>query len=103
MDEVIKIENKMNFYFENTEKDNIMTEEIEEDFKNNNIFRFDFVRKILNLIKLEIFVIQLVNTEVQLIVTVILILHRKKVILFHFYFTILVTMIVICSSGNWLK
>ena len=38
--EVIKLENKMAFYFKNTKKDIIMTQENEEDFKNNNICRF---------------------------------------------------------------
>ena len=37
--EVIKLENKMAFYFKNTEKDIIMTEE-NEDFKIDNICRF---------------------------------------------------------------
>ena len=54
VDEVIKLENKMAFYFENTKKDIIMTEENEEDFRNDNICRF--WKKILNLIKLEIIV-----------------------------------------------
>ena len=40
VDEVIKLENKMTFYFKNTNKDNIRTEEDEEDFRNNNICRF---------------------------------------------------------------
>ena len=40
VDEVIKLENKMAFYFKNTNKDIFMTEEDEEDFKNNNICRF---------------------------------------------------------------
>ena len=39
VDEVIKQENKMAFYFKNTKKDIIMTEEDEEDFRNNNICR----------------------------------------------------------------
>ena len=38
--EVIKLEKKMAFYFKNTEKDIIMTQEDEEDYKNNNICRF---------------------------------------------------------------
>ena len=38
--EVIKLENKMAFYFKNTRKDIIMTKENEEDFKNINICRF---------------------------------------------------------------
>ena len=40
MDEVIKSENKMAFYFKNTNKDIVKTEKDEEDFKNNNICRF---------------------------------------------------------------
>ena len=38
--EVIKLENKMAFYFKNTNEDIIMSTENEEDFKNNNICRF---------------------------------------------------------------
>ena len=40
VNEAIKLENKMAFYFKNTKKDIIMTENDEEDFKNNNICRF---------------------------------------------------------------
>ena len=40
VNEIIKLENKMAFYFKNTEKDIIMTEEDEENFRNNNICRF---------------------------------------------------------------
>ena len=40
VDEIIKLENKMAFYFKNTNKDIIMTQEDEEDFRNNNICRF---------------------------------------------------------------
>ena len=40
VDEVIKFENKMAFYFKNTNKDIIMTQEDAEDYKNNNICRF---------------------------------------------------------------
>ena len=53
--EVIKLENKMAFYFKNTKKDIIMTQEDEEKNKNINICRF--CEKILNLIKFEIIVI----------------------------------------------
>ena len=35
VNEVIKIENKMNFYFKNTKKEIMMTQEDEEDFKNS--------------------------------------------------------------------
>ena len=38
--EVIKLEMKMAFYFKNTKKEIIMTKEVDEDFKNNNICRF---------------------------------------------------------------
>ena len=38
--EIIKLENKMAFYFKETKKDIIMKQEDEEDFKNNNICRF---------------------------------------------------------------
>ena len=38
--EVIKLENKMAFYFKETKKEIIMTKEDEEDYKNNNICRF---------------------------------------------------------------
>ena len=40
VNEVIKLENKMAFYFKNTKKDVIMTKEKEEEFKNNNFCRF---------------------------------------------------------------
>ena len=40
VDEVIKLENKMAFYFKNTNKDINMTQEDEEYFRNNNICRF---------------------------------------------------------------
>ena len=40
VDEVIKLENKMTFYFKNTKKDIIMTEENEEDYRNNIFCRF---------------------------------------------------------------
>ena len=38
--EVIKLENKMAFYFKNTKEDIIMTKENEENYKNNKICRF---------------------------------------------------------------
>ena len=40
VNEVINLENKMIFYFKNTNKDIVMTKKDEEDFKNNNICRF---------------------------------------------------------------
>ena len=40
VNEVFKLEIEMAFYFKNTKKDIIMTEEDEEDYRNNNICRF---------------------------------------------------------------
>ena len=40
VNEIIKLETKMAFYFKNTNKDTIITDEDEEDYKNNNICRF---------------------------------------------------------------
>ena len=40
VEEIIKLENKMAFYFKNTKKDIIMTQEDEEVYKNNNFCRF---------------------------------------------------------------
>ena len=39
-DEIINLENKMNFYLENFKKDIILTEEDNKDFENNNFCRF---------------------------------------------------------------
>ena len=40
VDEIIKLENKMTFYFKNTNKDIVMTDNDNEDYENNNICRF---------------------------------------------------------------
>ena len=40
VDEVIKLENKITFYFKNTKKDIKMTKENEEDYRTNNYCRF---------------------------------------------------------------
>ena len=40
VDELIKLENKMAFYFKNTNKNIIMTEKNEEDYRNNNTCQF---------------------------------------------------------------
>ena len=40
MDEVIRLENEMTFYFKSTKEDIIMTEEDEEDFQSIYICRF---------------------------------------------------------------
>ena len=49
VDEDIKLENKMAFYLKNTNKDIIMTEEHEEDYRNSIFCRFQ--QKNLFLIK----------------------------------------------------
>ena len=85
----------MAFHFKNTNKDIIMTEKDEEDFK-NKIIIVDFVKRKYYLIKLEINVNYEQNIEVQLIVNVILMLLKIKVISYHLNFTTLVFMIVIC-------
>ena len=55
VNEVIKLENRMAFYFKNTKKDITMTKRKKKILK---IITFvDFVRKTLNLIKFEIIVI----------------------------------------------
>ena len=68
VNEVIKLEIKMAFYFKNTKKD-IMTDKDEEVYKKTTYV--DFVKKKYCLIKLEIIVILLVTIEVQLITLVI--------------------------------
>ena len=40
VDEIIKLENKMAFYFKNTNKDIIMTDDEEEEYRNDNVCRF---------------------------------------------------------------
>ena len=40
VNEMIKLENKMNFYFKNTKEDIVMSQEDEEKYKNNNICYF---------------------------------------------------------------
>ena len=40
VDEIIKLENQMNFWFKNTNEEIIMTEENKQDFENDNICRY---------------------------------------------------------------
>ena len=93
VNEVMKLENKMKFYFKNTKKNIIMTEQDEEDFKNNNICRFS--EKNLESDKVGDHCHLTGKTEDQLITLVKIMLQRTKVILFNLCFTILLTMIVI--------
>ena len=94
VNEMIKLENKMNFYFKNTKKDIVMSKEDEEEFK--IIIFVIFVKKKLLDDKVRDHCHLTGNIEDQLIIIAILMLNRNKVILFQFYFIILVIMIVIC-------
>ena len=98
MDEVIELEIKKIFYFKDTKKGIIKTEQDEKDFQKHNIYRF--CDKKLNLIKVELIVILLENIEDLLITLVIIMLHRNKVFLYHSYFTNSATMILIYFFCN---
>ena len=77
-DEIIKIEKKMAFYFKNTSKKTILTQEDWEEFINNKICRF-CEKEVL--IKFETTVTQQVIIEDRLLAFVVLISHRNKIIL----------------------
>ena len=98
--DVIKLENKMAFYFKNTEKDTIITQEDKEDFHNNKFCRFcekeilsDKVRDHCDLTGKNRGSAQ--NTCKKT-------LNRKIVILYHFHFIISVFTIVLCFLKVWL-
>ena len=88
--EVEKLENKFVFFFKNTKKDIIMTEENEAGFDNNNICRF--CEKNIKSDKVK---------EDLLITLVIQMLNRKIVSLYHLHFIFLVITIAIRSSKNY--
>ena len=98
--EVIKLENKMAFYFKNTKNDIIMTKEDEEDFENNNICRFcekeilsDKVRDHCNLTgRYRGPSHNVCNINVK----------QKIVILYHLHSIISLITIVICFLKDWL-
>ena len=77
VNKVIKSEIKMAFFFKNTHEDILLTEKIEDYFLKMIEF-VSFVNKLFNLVKLEINVILLVITEVQLIAKVVLMLRETK-------------------------
>ena len=87
----------MAFYFKNIKEDIIMTEE-NEDYRKNNFCRFCEQ----NIESAKIRGHCHLTGKYRGPISVILMLLKKKVKLFHSYFTILVTMIVICSLKNWL-
>ena len=74
--DIIKTGNKLAFYFKNTRKDTIKTNEDEEDYRINNICRF--CEKNIESDKVGDHCLWLVNIEVQLRVHVILMLHKNK-------------------------
>ena len=93
----------MAFYFKNTEKDIIVTEKDEEDYRNINICRFCEAETISDKVKNQCHLTgKYRNTEGLLIVNVILMLHKNNVIFSHLCFTVLLITIVLCSSRNWL-
>ena len=97
VDDFMKLVNKLAFYFKNTKKDIIITQEDKEDFKNINICRFckkttasDEVRGHCHLTgKSRGPARSKCNNNVT----------QDK--LFHLYFTILVIMVVICFSKSY--
>ena len=96
--EILKLENKIAFYFKETKKAIIMTQEDEEDYKNNNICRIcekniesDKVRDHCHLTgRYRSPSHNVCNINVK----------QKTVILYHLHFITSVIMIVICSSEN---
>ena len=94
VNENTKLENKMIFYFKKTNKDIIMTEKGEEDYRKNNNCRFckkkiesDEVRDHCHLRGKYI---GPAHSICNINVT------QKQVILYHLFFTLLVTKIIIC-------
>ena len=86
VNEVLKLENKMNIFFRNSKKDIVMTQEDEKQYR-NSVF-FCFVRKILDLTKWKIIVIWQLDIKAQLIKIVITTFSRNKVVFFTFAFHI---------------
>ena len=97
---VFRLENKLTFYFKNTKKNITMTQEDKEDFDNKKIRRF--CEKMMNSDK----VLDHLHLTGKYLGPAHSILQfkcysaKKKIFLFHSYFTILLFMIVICSSNN---
>ena len=80
-DEVKILENKMTFYFGNTEKDIIMTKENEERYRSNNVCRF--CEKEIICDKVTDYCHLTVKTEHQHKANVIKMSYRNRVNLFH--------------------
>ena len=96
VDEVIELEKKMAFCFENTNKLNVMTQEDEEHYRDNNVCRFceeniesDKVRDLRHLTGKHT---GPAHNKCNNNVT------QKQSIFFHLLFTVLVVMIVILFS-----
>ena len=100
VDEVLKLENKLAFYFRNTKKDIVMTEENDEVYRNNNICRFceknSDCDKIRDHCHLTGNYSGPAHSKSNNNVT------QDKVILYHSYFTILVILIVTCFLRSYI-
>ena len=101
VNEVTKLENEMAFFFKKTEKDIIMAEKDEEDYRNKNIFRFYekeiFSEKVGDHCHLTAKNRNPAHSKCNINVTND---NKIKVILFHLYFTLFPITIVMCSSRN---
>ena len=94
VNEVVKIEKKMAFYFKNTKKDIIMTKEDEEDFKNNNVC--GICVKSIDSDKIRDHCHLTSKYRGPALSKCIFKVIRDKNVLHHLYFTTLVNMIVKC-------
>ena len=98
--QVIKLENKMAFFFENTKKDIVITEDVEEDYRKNNICKF--CEKIIKSDKVRYHCHLPGKYRGPAHNTCIITLNRKIVFSYHLHFIILVTTIVKCFLKDWL-
>ena len=98
VDEVIKLENKMSFYFKNTNKVIKMTQEDEEDFQNTNICWFCEKEILDNKVRDHCHLTGKYRGPAHYYCNINV--KKKDSNFSHLHFTILVTMIVICSLKN---
>ena len=95
---VITLENKMAFYFINTKKKIIMTQEDKKHFEINTVCRFCEKDIICDKARDDCHLTGEYRGQAHSICNTIFI--RNKVKLFHSYHTILVNIIFICSSRD---
>ena len=98
VNEVVKLENKMTFYFKNTNKDIIMTQEDEEDYRNNNTCRFCDKKNESKKVRDHCHLTGRYRGPAHSICNVNV--TQNKVILYHLYFITFLIMIVICFSRS---